>query len=552
MSKKEKIVLAVVLILAFYLRIWGINYGLPNFFIGDEQSIVGGALKMGELKILIPALYPEEFRSLYYPPFISYLYLIFLTPFILIKYLFGGFLDFAEFRQELSLNYGFVWFWARFFTALIGSATIYLVYLIGKKFFNKKTAFFASLFFSLSFFHLQLSHFARHWAPIVFFFCLAVLISCFIYKSFCKKYYFLAGLVSGLAFGISYIGALSLLFILTIHFLKPNVSLKEKIINKNLWLMVLIFFVFASLAVALHPQEFLRITVGEDTGMTASKSFAEYLNSFYYYFKALLFLEPILLLFSLAGFIVLYFKDKKIFFIFSFFIFSYISILYLFFHHEPRYIIFVLPLLCLTAGFALFFVFNKAKFSALLFLIPAIFLYPFLIGLKYDFLLNQKDTRVIAKEWIEENLDSEAKIISALRDIKLTPVKEAIEEQVSIDQESLRSLEKILLETKDDKYPQPSFYVFHSHFVSRTKLSDLKRYAEENNYQYFVVSYWDSAQIEAREKEIINSAELEKTFSGNGEGITYDLNANLDLPINYLFSLDRLGPIVEIYKLPLR
>ena len=66
-----------ILLLALVLRLWGITYGFPLFLVNDETPHVYGALKMIELKTLIPAFHQEEFsKVLYYPPLLSYFFLV--------------------------------------------------------------------------------------------------------------------------------------------------------------------------------------------------------------------------------------------------------------------------------------------------------------------------------------------------------------------------------------------------------------------------------------------------------------------------------------------
>ena len=69
----------------------GINYGAPFPLVSDEESMIGGALRMLELRTLIPALEPEAFKILMYPPLIPYLYLMLITPFVFLLYIFSGF-----------------------------------------------------------------------------------------------------------------------------------------------------------------------------------------------------------------------------------------------------------------------------------------------------------------------------------------------------------------------------------------------------------------------------------------------------------------------------
>ncbi len=560
MENKEKLIIISILILAFILRVLGINYGLPNFFIGDEQALIGGSLKMIELKTLIPSLHPEEFRLLYYPPFVSYLYLLFFIPIILIKYIFIN--NFGLLKINLILNPGSFILMARFLSVLFSTATIYIIYLLSKKIFNKKTAIFSSLFLAFSFLHIQLSHMARHWVYDLFFCYLIILFSFYLDK---KRNYFFIGLLAGLAFGTNYLSMISLIIPIIIHFFQ-SISFSKKIYpvkspqsgelakgelfnrvkDKSLWIMIFTFLAIAILFIFLNSPAFFRISVGEKSGLILSKSITSYLLSFPYYFKVLLKLETVLLITFLIGSAILFFKNKKIFSAIFLFIFFYISILYLFFHHEPRYILLILPMFCLLGGFGLSFITEKLNKKCLVLLAFVIFFYPFILGLKYDFLLLKKDNRVLAKEWVENNLNSKDKIASYWESIKLIPSKEAIEEQEKLDPRGLRSLENNLLSLDNRLYPSPSFYVLPLHFINATKISDLEVYLKENNYQYFLIDYWQKEELSERQKEVINKSELIKMF---GENNPMDLNGNFSDSLFHIFYLKRLGPIVEIYKL---
>lgn len=539
---KDNWPIITILFIALLIRLVGINYGLPNFFIGDEQALIGGSLKMIELKTLIPSLYPQDFRLLYYPPLISYLYLLFFTPIVLFKYLLIGNLDLL--KINFILDPGIFILAARFLSVLFSVATIYIIYLLGKKIFNKKVAIFTCLFLTFSFLHLQLSHAARHWTYDLFFTYFVILLSFYLPKI---KIYFFIGLLGGLAFGSSYLPAISFIIPLIIHFIQP-LPLGKKIKDKNLWLMIFTFLITVFLFISLHSTAFFRIFVGEKSGLILKKSILDYFLSFPYYFSILLKLETVLLITSFFGLIVLFFKNKKIFYISSFFIFLYISVLYLFFHHEPRYIIIILPLLCLFSGFALDFITEKLSRKYYFLVVILFFLYPFILDVKYDTLLLKKDNRVLAKEWIENNLNPKSKIASYWESIKLIPSKEAIKEQQKIDPQSLRNLEENLLNLNEKFYPSPNFYVLPLHFIQIEKIPDLKAYLKENNYEYLLIDYLKDSEIDGRQKEIIINSELIKKF---GDSNPMDLNGNFSEFLFNILSLKRLGPTVEIYRINL-
>lgn len=550
--KKNKL-LILILFLAFLLRLWGIDYGLPYFFVGDEQPLVAGALKMAQLKTLLPVLHSDEFRFLYYPPLMPYIYLILLAPFLLIKYLLGSWASFIAFQNFLILNPGFIWLIARIFNVFIGLATVYLIYLTGRRIFNRSVGLLSALFLSLSFFHLQLSHFARHWAPAVFFAYLVILFAFYIYQAPQKKYYFWAGLTAGLAFGVSYITVIALAVVLMVHYLSKR-SWKEKIKDKNLWLTLIIFTVLASIFVVSHPQEFFRILFGEDSTLTHSKSLIGWLLSFVYYFKILVFFELAILIFALSGWLILWFKSRKIWLVFSLWPVLYITLLYLFFHHESRYLIFIIPWLTLLAAYGFYYFFNKLSAAinsrtVAVVILLLFFLYPLFIAVRYDYLLSQKDTRLLAKEWIEKNIPAESKIITDWSEIKLTASKKSLLKQKEIDENSLRTDDRVLLLLDDKQYPQPVFDVLRLHFIGNKLSVDLRHYFLEGDYKYFVVQYWQGDELTKQTRDIISQASLMRRFDSGLKNVSYNINGNFEQNIFIIFILKRLGPIVEIYQL---
>ncbi|MBI2587682.1 glycosyltransferase family 39 protein, partial [Candidatus Azambacteria bacterium] len=144
--------------------------GLPHFLVGDESSILGGALKMAELKNPIPGTNSEAFRILYYPPFLPWALLIILAPFVGITSL--G-MPLTEIREFFILHPETLLLIGRIFVALIGTASVYVLYRIVRRMFGEREGILAAILLALSFFHVSLSHFLRHWVPAALFILLA-------------------------------------------------------------------------------------------------------------------------------------------------------------------------------------------------------------------------------------------------------------------------------------------------------------------------------------------------------------------------------------------
>ena len=101
---KDKINIGLLILIAVstILILPGLGYGLPLHLIGDEESSIGAAMKMIELKILIPAQEPAAFDFFYYGPVMAYLVIIASLPAILFKLVALKFSIFAMLRSIIA------------------------------------------------------------------------------------------------------------------------------------------------------------------------------------------------------------------------------------------------------------------------------------------------------------------------------------------------------------------------------------------------------------------------------------------------------------------
>lgn len=547
---KNTLLLIAILGLALFLRIWGLDYGLPYFLIDDERTLVYTSLKMAELKTLIPTLHPEEFKITFYAPLMSYVYLFFLTPFILLKYLLGSFTDFRELANYFILNPSSLWLIARAVNVLMGTAAVYLIYLIGKKTCNTGVGLISASLLTFSFYNIQFSHFTRPWGPAVFFICLIMLLSLHIFKSPQKKHYLWAGVAGGLGLGAHYAAAFGMAIFFVAHYFSDKFSFLEKTKNKNLWLAVFIFVLLSLVFILVNLQLFFSwtgISRLSEYGTTA-KSFAGYLRIFTTYFKILLFLEPVILISSLLGIIILWFKSKKLFFISLSWPIIYISSLYLFFYAEfykpiTYYVILIIPWLAVLAGFGIYSLISKLQNYKKAIIVMLLLLYPFLTAAQYGYLFSQKDTRILAKDWVEENIPTGTKILSNWSYINPIPTKEAILFQRSLDENSLRAADYVLLELNNENYPQPAYNILKLAYIDKEKL------LLDKDYQYFLVEFWDKQELSQKEMRLLETGQLIHEFKQGRLEKAENINSRFFQPIFLLFSLKKLGPTVRIYKL---
>src|SRR3989344_8778346 len=101
-----KLLLVYILLFSFLVRLAGIGYGLPLWLIDDEPPFTLAALKMIQLKTPLPVFHLDEFKAfLYYPPYLSYLYLFPFSVLLAAKYLFfSGGLDQFLYYVNIDLS----------------------------------------------------------------------------------------------------------------------------------------------------------------------------------------------------------------------------------------------------------------------------------------------------------------------------------------------------------------------------------------------------------------------------------------------------------------
>ena len=160
--KKNWLILLIILS-AFILRFWGCWYGFPGLFVGDEKSLVGGALKMIYQQNPLPVLEPDVFRLLYYPVLIPWVYLILFAPYTIFVYLTGNFASVAELRDLLIMDPSMFFLIARIINVFFATAAVWLIYLVTKKIFSYRAGLIAALLYSVSFLPIHQGHFSKHW-----------------------------------------------------------------------------------------------------------------------------------------------------------------------------------------------------------------------------------------------------------------------------------------------------------------------------------------------------------------------------------------------------
>ena len=208
---KKHWLLIVILLIALGLRIYGIQFGEPFRYHPDEIKLV---LQAGHF--LEPAGWTVEnfFRLGSYPPLYTYMLAGIYAACCGVYLLFGilpSILAVKEFYYTDTFAFHII---ARYFTALLGTASIALVYYCGNRLFNRRVAIFASIVLATVFLHVRNSHFATVDIPATFMELAAFALCVKVYMEGGLKNYVVAGFLCGLAAAMKFnVGIIGVVFV---------------------------------------------------------------------------------------------------------------------------------------------------------------------------------------------------------------------------------------------------------------------------------------------------------------------------------------------------
>lgn len=409
--------LFIILIIAFLVRVIGIDYGLPNEFISDEFLMVAVSLKMLDAGSLRP-YFGDIF---YHQPLSAYISIAGITPYLGLKLLSGKFGSIQEmtayYSENNAANARELLIVTRFLAVLFGTATVYLLYLVGRDLFGARVGLVAAFFGTFEFLLVEINHTGRVWSFLVFFVTLALLASVRVFKRGNTKDYILSALSSSLALATLLPGVMTFF---------SSWAMKFSLKNKKLWTAFLILFLFAIISIFLNPRglgvvllrfdinlPFLSDFVLDSSNVasgTIGSSRTGWFDKFTDPFVTLFNYTPIYFTLFFAGLAILWKEDRKKFLILS----SFPSAYYLFiaplfsYGDIERALTPFVPYVVLGSAFATDRIFEKIKRKDLiLFLVFAFSFYSIFLSSLFDVRMLRSDTREQAIEWLEKNIPSD-------------------------------------------------------------------------------------------------------------------------------------------------
>lgn len=550
-------VLISILLFAFLIRVVGIFYGFPlGGVFSDEVPTVLAVLKMIGQQSWRP-----DFAGYYYPALLSYIYLPFFVLFLAIGLFMGLFPSIESLKELVILTPGYFLPLARFINIILAVGTIFLVYKIAFKLFNNKTTgLIAGWLLSVSFFYSHQSHFATTWIGQTFFVVLAAYWAVLMWnkRELAIKDYLIGGLLVGVAFGINFVGVLSYLFFLVVHFYKnkEKTFFKKFIINNKFWVLNSTILLLVIVVYILNPHGLNnyinRLTIVEGPsshyqifGRDIHHGNASFFDRFNYYLSSLWYLDTVYAILFLPALTLLFIKKRHIFVFLFFFIFLYLFFLSPLTGLMQRYLLPALPfVIVVLAYFAYWLVSGFKRNYIKIFLIILITAPSLYFSLLFDTKIIQGDTRTEARLWIYNNIDSG----SAINNISWPKLYlNESKEIVSLFEEKKPALfstkRNYLKNLSKENYPEPNYFIV----TNKDILEDLNV-----EFNYFILADYNYLQLEERRKILPKGAGIIKRFYPVSGDDKKNINGELDgIFLDYpcqLKKIEKGGPYIEIYK----
>lgn len=450
---KNNFLLLFILLIATATRFIGL---IPNLPFHPDEGYIQKASQ--ELFLNIVTKGDFEPHAYKYGSLIIYLQALVYLPFFVLTYLLKFLslltlntsyqnLSFIDFFSKLIYDFRDTIFWAqRAVNATFGIASVYLIFLIGKKLFVKNVGLLAAFSLAIAPLHVRDSHYITTDISSLFFILLALLFMINMFQTSKLKWYVLAGIVCGISATVRYFPIAFLVY--------PIASLYDPKKNKIWFLKIIVGLLFLALGALIgvpflpFSQESQKIFNSEMENLvlpfygTSISAFATNLVSFIITFGKTPFpdiasLHPgklipfhasyifhtafgqILTYLALAGITIALVKSfKKTLFLLIIPVANFIYISFYMHAVYQRLSIPILPFLAIFAAISLFLIwqllnkFVKGLGGKLFFIIilAAVFYQPTITSFSSAIACSQPSVYKLGNAWIDRNIDVKAKI----------------------------------------------------------------------------------------------------------------------------------------------
>ena len=556
-NEKKHYILFLILAAALTLRIWGMWHGFPYLYKVDEGHEVLRAMRLGTGSF--------DFNRIVKGGYFYLLFVEYAIYFLILKIV-GTVQSATEFAQMFIREPWSFYLIGRITTALIGTLNVFIVYLIGKEIYSKKAGLIAALFLAVNFLHASNSQNITVDVPMACLATIALLYAIRIVQSGENSCYIKAAFFSGLAV-ITKMPAIMLLVPLAVaHYFnisKEDHKLKEFFFGKKTVTALLIFMAVVCLGNPGLLLKFSKVVHNvlyrffSDAPSSLTNPRTQYLidppNLFLYYFTALKTAMGLpLFLFSLAATVYgMYRRNKEDIVLIAFMLIYYIVFSLSRDPHQyyPRYMLPILPVLALLSSSLLSRMTSKFSFNLqtaiLLISVCVLVIEPGYRIILRDYRYSHKDTRTFAKEWIENNIPANSKVL--IEGSRTKPINTTVPLQNSREN-ILKSIENY----KDEEPGKEKYYEFKLGVLSGVTydLIMIGPPIGEPDFRLKPLSHYKKIGVEymvLRPDLYIHHRKLKKLKS-----FVQSLKSDPEVKLLKRFEPDRLtrpGPAIEIYQI---
>lgn len=556
--------LSLVVVLGAALRWGGLDYGLPFPLVSDEEVMLGGVLKMFQLRTLVPAWHVEEMAILYYPVGLPYLYMAVLLPWIAVSFALAGFPSPGDFGLSILLNHqGTIFFIARLVSFAMALASIALVMRLAERLTGSwLVALVGGLLFSVDYLHVVQSQVARHWSATVFIIWLCAFLAEWYWRKPRLILAVIIGCLAGWGFGVSYIAALGGGFGGVAHIVAWRAG-RTRLFAPSFWALGGCFIAVALVLTALYPQPMARLLF-RILPIDDPKTIAGLFGAGWFYAKALFFSNPGLVVGAGLGLVMCALRRQWWFLGGGvFLILFYTAFLYKFMPLEDRYILPLVPVLAILAGLAVEGLYQMIAPRTMRLAkavtvggILALTVYPAAVSAQMTALMARADSRLVALEWVEQNLvQSDVRILGQLNAVRLVPTLESLSVQQTLEPDSLKSIDRQRM-TMEAHLPQAwtaiDLWMVAEAAINRGTIAELPERLRSLGYTHYMVDSYSSSIAPDLYEALRAEGELVWSLEPAPDGPpppNLRTTTQVPYPLHSLYKMERLGPMVEIYAL---
>ncbi len=402
MSRKG--IITAVFALALALRLWGIWFGLPGIDHGDESEVVNHALRFGS-----GDLNPHRFQ---YGSFFQYILFTLYGLYFTAGYLAGAFPTVQSFAIAFVRDPSAFYLIARCLSALFGALTVIVTYRMGCRLRGPAAGTGAALLMAVCFEHAVHSHYATVDVFLTLLFTCALYRSLLVVENPSYKNILIAGLAAGLSMAVKFNGAFAAIaVVLAAYAGQQGLSAAQRFFSARMLAALCVIplghflaspFFYISLPAALEEIRQLR-------AMHASETF-----TLLRYLKGLAtgqFGIPAGAL-CLAGFCrLMVVRDNRVRILL---VTTAALLLFISLHAytDPRYIFQVFPVFAVAGAVLITEIIAPVKSRVLVALIwAALLAHPLYRTAAWDMDHSRRSATLQAKDWIEENIPVNAKVL---------------------------------------------------------------------------------------------------------------------------------------------